>query len=616
MAASAMRICCRFLSLLASLAGLQGAVLSVVLTPSIPAPAPVGTVVTWSAHPSDATASVWYRFRAARAGSGLHVIRDYSPLSSLDWTASQHEGVYDIEVSARNNLTGETAVESVSYQIDPVATGDTPVISPTANPLVFLYSAPPCPASDSMRVEFRSADGVVQSTPDQSCEPPCPAGTAIARESFPFHRPPPCGPTLTMNFYLAGLRPNTVYSVRHAVASFGWHRRIETQYGPTLTLTTPDVSLHLPAMTVQQSPPSAGGILLHSNFYGPSFATDLTGNLVWFYSTPIAFLTQVEPGGKFLGLISPTFVSTQAYDPVNEVFREFDLAGTTLRETTAARLNEQLAPLGKRIGVLHHDARTLPDGTVALLATTERILTNVQGSGPVDVVGDMILVLDRDLQLKWVWDAFDHLDTSRQATLGEACPGSGCPPLYLAKKANDWVHGNSLQFLPDGNLLYSSRHQDWVFKIDYRNGAGTGDVIWRLGPGGDFQMTPNDPSAWFSHQHDPEFAAGDPAALTLFDDSNVRHAADSQAHSRGQALKMDEQSRTVTLTLNADLGGFSFALGTAQQFHGGYYFGGGWFLPASSSMSLETDVSGNTVYRLTDNQPEFRCYRLNDLYTP
>src|SRR5512144_2156976 len=99
MAASAMRICCRFVSLLASLAGLQGAVLSVVLTPSIPAPAPVGTVVTWSAHPSDATASVWYRFRAARAGSKLHMIRDYSPISSLDWTASHHEGVYKVEVS-------------------------------------------------------------------------------------------------------------------------------------------------------------------------------------------------------------------------------------------------------------------------------------------------------------------------------------------------------------------------------------------------------------------------------------------------------------------------------------------------------------------------------------
>ncbi len=254
--------CCRSLFLLASLSGLKCAALSVVLTPSIPAPAPVGTVVTWSAHPSDATASIWYRFRAARAGSDLHVIRDYSPLNSLDWTASQHEGVYDIEVSARNNSTGETAVGSVNYQINPVVTGDSPVISPTANPLVFLYSAPPCLASDSMRVEFRSADGVVQSTPYQSCQPPCPATTAVARGSSAVRRSlEPCGPTLTMNFYLAGLRPNSVYSVQHVVASYVRFRGTVIRYGPALTLTTPAVSLSLPKMTVQQSPPSPGGFL-------------------------------------------------------------------------------------------------------------------------------------------------------------------------------------------------------------------------------------------------------------------------------------------------------------------------------------------------------------------
>ena len=78
----------------------------------------------------------------------------------------------------------------------------------------------------------------------------------------------------------------------------------------------------------------------------------------------------------------------------------------------------------------------------------------------------MILVLDRDLQVKWIWDAFDHLDIYRTATLKEVCPtlGGGCPPLYLAQKANDWLHGNAVQFLAHGNLLYSSRHQDWAIR--------------------------------------------------------------------------------------------------------------------------------------------------------
>lgn len=604
-----MRNFCRFPLLFAGIALLKGAGLSVVLTPSIPAPVPVGTVVTWSGQASGASGSVWYRFRAARAGSELHVIRDYSPPNSLDWTASQFEGVYNVEVSARDNSTGEVAVDAVSYQINPAVTGGAPAINPTANPLVFLYSAPPCRAGGSMRVEFQRAGGVLHSTPDESCQPPCPA----VRPRHPVNA---CGAALTMNFYLAGLRPNSVYSVQHVIARYARNGGAETQLGPALTLTTPGVPLHLSKMAVIQSPRTADGILLHSNFYGPSFATDLSGNLVWYYPPTVTFLTQVEPGGKFLGLISPTFVSAPTFDPSQQIFREFDLAGTTLRETNGARLNEQLAAMGKRIGILHHDARALPDGTVMLLATTEQILTDVQGAGPVDVVGDMILVLDRDLQLEWLWDSFDHLDTHRLATLGETCPSVGCGPPYLASKANDWLHGDGLQFLADGNVLYSSRHQDWVFKIDYRNGAGTGDVIWRMGKGGDFQMSSGDPTAWFSHQHHAQFSAGDPTLLTVFDDGNIRQASDAQAHSRGQALAVDEQNRTVTLNLNVDLGGFSFALGTAQQFSGGYYFGGGWFLPANNSISMETDGSGNQLYRLTNSEPEFRSYLLSDLYTP
>ncbi len=599
----------------AVMAGLKGAPLSVTLTPSISA-AQVGTVVTWTARPSDPTAPIRYRFRTARAGDQLHVVRDYGPANTLDWTASQYEGTYEIEVSARNNFTGETAAATVNYQVSPVATGDTPVISATANPLVFLYSAPPCGGLQSMRVEMVSSDGVSQSTPYQSCRPPCPddqpTGVPQARIRTAVH----CGPPLTMNLYLAGLRPNSAYSVRHVITEYGPRYKTAVEYGPWLSLTTPAAGLTLPNMTVSQGPPVSGGMLLSSNLYGPSFATDLSGNLVWFYPNVVTFLTQVEPGGRFLSLISPIFTSSsQPYDPVKEIFREFDLAGNTLRETNAARLNEQLAPLGKRIGALHHDARALPDGGVMILASTERILTGVQGSGTVDVLGDMILALDRDLQLKWVWDAFDHLDTHRAATLGETCPGSGCPPLYLAKKANDWVHGNALQILPDGNILYSSRHQDWVYKIDYAGGAGTGGVIWRMGPGGDFQMQSSDPSPWFSHQHDPQFAAD--GTLTVFDDGNPRQATNPQAHSRGQALTVDETSRVVQLALNVDLGGFSFALGAAQKLgDGSYSFGGGWYVPANDSRTLQTDPEGNPVYELNIGQPEFRTYRLPDLYTP
>ena len=31
----------------------------------------------------------------------------------------------------------------------------------------------------------------------------------------------------------------------------------------------------------------------------------------------------------------------------------------------------------------------------------------------------MVLVLDPDFQVKWAWDAFDHLDVNRGPVLGE-----------------------------------------------------------------------------------------------------------------------------------------------------------------------------------------------------
>ena len=73
----------------------------------------------------------------------------------------------------------------------------------------------------------------------------------------------------------------------------------------------------------------------------------------------------------------------------------------------------------------------------------------------------------------------------------------GCATHYLAADANDWTHGNAVVETPDGALLYSCRHQDWLIKIDYANGVGSGDVIWRLGKEGDFTYDSTDPYPWF-----------------------------------------------------------------------------------------------------------------------
>jgi arylsulfate sulfotransferase len=229
------------------------------------------------------------------------------------------------------------------------------------------------------------------------------------------------------------------------------------------------------------------------------------------------------------------------------------------------------------------------------------------------------VALDSNLQVTWAWDSFDHLDPHRRAVLGEKCGSarSGCSAFYLAPVANDWLHGNALELTPDGNILYSIRHQDWIVKIDYENGAGTGDILWRLGIDGDFQMSSSDWFPWFSHQHDANVQP-DGVTLTVFDDGNTREATDPTAHSRGQVLQLDEANRTATLVLNADLGGYASALGSAQQLpNGNYHFDLGFGTNPSGSyaQSLEVNMSGQIVYAIQADTIEYRSFRMPSLYT-
>src|SRR5262249_50371634 len=178
----------------------------------------------------------------------------------------------------------------------------------------------------------------------------------------------------------------------------------------------------------------------------------------------------------------------------------------------------------------------------------------------------------------------------RVATLNDQCNPQTCPPTYLARGGNDWLHGNAIAYTPDGNLLYSARSQDWIIKIAYENGAGAGDVLWRLGKDGDFVIDSTDPYPWFSHQHDPQIDSE--GNLVVFDNGNLRQVNDPSAHSRGQVYRIDELNRIADLALNADLGYFAFALGSAQRLENGDYFFDVGFRSDATSISVEVDGFG------------------------
>src|SRR5262249_53653213 len=160
--------------------------------------------------------------------------------------------------------------------------------------------------------------------------------------------------------------------------------------------------------------------------------------------------------------------------------------------------------------------------------------------------------------------------------------------------------------------------QDWVVKINYANGTGDGHVIWRLGAGGDFTLrspVPVDP--WFSHQHNAHYI-GD-STLVLFDNGNTRCADGPNCHIRGPEVSLDEPARQATVALNADLGNYSFAVGSAQRLpNGNLAFTSGFQAGPQGFFGqlIEVLPDGSKVYVLEINSYEYRAYRLSGLYEP
>lgn len=625
---------------LALCAPVFGTVTITAFTPSLPSPQKIGTKITWTATATDTNAGpLTFQFNILKPHATQYVlVKDFNLGTLADdgtWTAHPFgwmptgpEGVYGLQVVIKDFTSGESATKTVAFTMNPLAVKG-PAVAPTQNPLVMVFGAPACPSGSTMRAVFQQQG---------------PGAGPVATNWV--------GCTLaTMNFEIAGLLANTTYLV-HAQTRTG----AAILNGPTISFTTQSLPLDVPfpSFTVQyplsgqQPSDTANTVILHNmiqlggGIYYPDVATDLAGNIIWYYyaddRTHGDVLARPMQGGGFI-----TMQDDYAWDPQvtkEQMLRQIDLAGNIVRETNMGIIQQQLTAMGavnggacrtvpmpaqvgaSCTGAFHHDAiQTLPNGYTAVLLDVERIFpAGTQGntSGlPVDVIGDMIIVLDGNWQVKWYWDSFApargglgyaRLPVSRAAVLGETCGTStpGCPPIFLlssgvAPVAHDWLHANSLYYWPNsggtahdkGDLIWSSRHQDWIFKIDYQDGQGSGNILWRMGPGGDFtfQNVYNDPWPWFSHQHDAGIENNGTGLLTIFDNGNTRVSQPSAStggtpglgsactpndcDSRGMAMTFDEQARTVTVSpsgVSLDLGKYSPAMGSGQQLDNGNYF--------------------------------------------
>jgi arylsulfate sulfotransferase len=639
------------------------------LTPSLTSPQPIGTPITWTATATDTNPGpLTFQFNVAAPRQNLVTVRDFNAgvpnagtwtSNPFVWVPTGVEGTYQIELIIKDFASGETASSTVTFSVSALVTGSTPVVVPTTNALVALFSSPSCAQGSTMRVAFQQ----------KSKKTPASYTNWVK-----------CHPG-SMNFEIAGMYANASYYMEAQTNTAG-----KISNGTAATFTTGQFPSNLPVPVFQLMVPggpdtdSTDSVLLHSlTALGaqspyPSVATDLVGHITWYYydsSHPSSMITRSLTGGDML-MIQDGYAWTPATTH-GQFLREIDLAGNIVKETNTGIIQQQLLAMGATdagpcnifpspppvgsacLGSFHHDAIRLPNGYTAVIGDVEKIFpAGTQGdtSGlPVDVIGDIVVVLNANWRVVWYFDAFEHaggapeLDINRPAVLGETCVSgqTGCPPVLLlgtgiAPTATDWLHANSLYYnAQDGSILWSLRHQDWVVKIDYGNGQGSGNILWRLGPCGDFTFNNinNDPWPWFSHQHDAGIETN--GIFTVFDNANTQASPTSgvgsstgcmlglgASNSRGMALSIDEDSMQVTPVFSQDLGVFSTALGSAQLLPNGDYF----FLPGIVLINLNSfdsysieyyptagTTSGTQVLNLAGPEA-YRTWQMPNLYTP
>jgi len=159
--------------------------------------------------------------------------------------------------------------------------------------------------------------------------------------------------------------------------------------------------------------------------------------------------------------------------------------------------------------------------------------------------------------------------------------------------------------------------QDWVVKVDWKNGKGSGQVLWRLGKDGDFQVESTEKNPWFSFQHDVGYEPAGSNILTVLDDAPGMHEKDKKAGTRAQVWKLDEEKLIATLIYNnVDLGVHSICCGSIQTLPtGGYSSQSGWVLP-SYGRTVETDKDSKIVFAVdVDGAVVYRSYRVADMYS-
>jgi arylsulfate sulfotransferase len=473
-------------------------------------------------------------------------------------------------------------------------------VSATGNPLVAQYNIMQLHPGLTAWVEFGTDTNYGRQT-------------SVTTVSDPSQR--------VLSILVAGMRQQTLYHMRAHVdwATGSWvdqDRSFTTgalKFAASSQAAVPTITV-VPPQSTGTTPAPGVELLSLTSPAVQALATDLQGNIIW-YCPGDAEPVKPLPNGHFL-IVRPTDL------------QEVDLACNVVRDVSVDQVNRSLEsngydfiippPLGLNGGnPFHHDAIALSNGHWIALSEIAKSFADLPGyPGTTQVVGDAVVDIDPNGNVAWAWSSFDHLDVTRY-------PYFGLP---------DWTHSNALVYTADGNLLVSMRNQSWILKLDYADGTGSGNVLWKLGQDGDFTLLSGDSSDWFYAQHYPNILAvnGSQTTLAVYDDGNARVAADGTScppappaptcYSRATIFQIDESTSIASLQWQDLPGFFSFWGGSIGVLSNG---------DVEFDSSAPSDFVGSQIFEVTQaDSPQvvwqmnivgtgvgaYRGYRIPSLY--
>jgi hypothetical protein len=238
-----------------------------------------------------------------------------------------------------------------------------------------------------------------------------------------------------------------------------------------------------------------------------------------------------------------------------------------------------------------HELQITPEGTALFTCRPPAVKADLRSAGgPSDgtVLESIFQEVDlRTGKLLLEWRSLEHIPVEDS--------------YHPISEPWDYLHLNSIQVTPDGQLLISGRHTWAMYKLDRKTGA----VIWTLGgKRSDFRMGPDAQFAW---QHDGRQVTD--TTFTVFDDGSDGPTR-THRQSRGLVLNVDQRTRSARLARQYYHPGspvLAAAMGNVQVLEKGHVAVGWGFAPYLTEFAAD----GQPVVELSmaKGQFSYRGYR-------